>query len=494
MKMTTNHHLYQINTRVFLRRFDTPDKRARLEHIPRSYWESLAEKGIDYIWLMGIWKICESTIEKYCFKEGATLDSFSEALKDLRREDVIGSPFAVDRYEVSPALGTEESIQTVRSVLNELGMKLILDFIPNHFSADSSLIQTDPYIFLSVDPQAFHRDPQTFYRPFENEDRFFAHGRDPFFPAWEDTVQVNYFNRDARQFMLKTLMDLAELCDGVRCDVAMLLFNDVFGNTWKDVLSETKFERPEEEFWKVAVETVKTVRPGFVFIGEIYWDKEWELQQLGVDYTYDKRLTDRLKAGNVKEIREHLLAESDFQKRSVRFLENHDEERAVAAFGERTEAAAIIISTLQGMRFYQDGQFEGKRIRLPVQLGREPAEPLNRELSDFYERLLSIISAPVFKKGEWSLQQTHPAWDGDNTCQNILAWAWKYESEKRLVLVNYSDTLSTCRVTPDVEGYSGQFKLVDLLNNQTYTRSVEEAHHPGIYIELKSYKSHIFAY
>ncbi|MDM8552303.1 alpha-amylase family glycosyl hydrolase [Desulfobacterales bacterium HSG2] len=493
--MTTNHHLYQINTRVFLRRFDTENRKARLDDIPRSYWEHLAEKGFDYIWLMGIWKICESTIEKYCFKEGATRDSFSEALKDFRREDVIGSPFAVDRYEVSPTIGTEESVRNVRSVLNDLGMKLILDFVPNHFSADSSLIQTDPYIFLEAVSDAFIRDPHTFYRPSENDGRTFAHGRDPFFPAWEDTVQVNYFNPDAREFMVNTLMYLTGLCDGVRCDVAMLLLNDVFGNTWKEVLSETGFERPEEEFWKAAVESVKKVTPGFIFIGEVYWDKEWELQQLGLDYTYDKRLTDRLKAGNVKEIRDHLLAETDFQNKSVRFVENHDEERAAAAFGEeRSEAAAIIISTLQGMRFYHDGQFEGKKIRLPVQLGREPVEPLNKGLSDFYEQLLRIINTPVFKKGEWSLLQTHPAWERDVTYPNILAWAWKYESEKRLVLVNYSDAISTCRVNPDVDGYSGQFELVDLLNNQTYTRSVEEARHPGIYIELKSYKSHIFAY
>ncbi len=200
--MTMNPNLYQINTRVWLRRFDTEDKNARLEDVPDSYWENLAEKGTDYVWLMGVWKICESTIEKYCLQEGAIKDSFSEALKDFQNKDVIGSPYAIDQYEVSPRVGTEESLQHVRSVLNNLGMKLILDFVPNHFSADSSLIQTDPYVFLEVSSDFFIRDPHTFYKPLENAERFFAHGRDPFFPAWEDTIQVNYFHPEAREFMI----------------------------------------------------------------------------------------------------------------------------------------------------------------------------------------------------------------------------------------------------------------------------------------------------
>ncbi len=275
----------------------------------------------------------------------------------------------------------------------------------------------------------------------------------------------------------------------------MLDLNNVFKDTWGGVLSETGGEPPEDEFWKVAVESVKAVSPEFIFIGEIYWDKEWELQQLGFDFTYDKKLTDRLRAGYVKNIREHLLAERDFQQKSVRFIENHDEERAVTAFGEeRSEAAAVLISTLQGMRFYHDGQFEGKKIRLPVQLGREPAEPVNERISDFYEKLLHITRHEVFKKGEWSLSEVMPGWDGDSGYENILSWAWRYKSEKRLVVINYADAVSACRIKPDVEGCPDPFELADLLNGQTYLRSVQEASHSGIYIALENYKSHIFAY
>jgi hypothetical protein len=493
--VSVHYNLYEINTRVWLRTFDTENRRATLDDVPDAYWKELAEKGMDYIWLMGVWKICESTIEKYCLKEGPTKDSFRETLKDFQTSDLIGSPYAVDRYEVNPIVGTQESLLKTKSVLNQMGMKLLLDFVPNHFSADSSLVQTDPYIFLEANADFFRRDPYTFYKPLETSERVFAHGRDPFFPAWEDTVQVNYFHPDARRFMIKTLTDLTRLCDGVRCDVAMLMLNDVFKNTWQHLLLETNFKPPADEFWKTAIESVKAVRPDFIFIAEVYWDKEWELQQLGFDYTYDKRLTDRLKEGNIKAVRDHLLAEQDFQTKLLRFLENHDEERAVTAFGEdRSKAAAVITGTLQGMRFYHDGQFEGKRIRVPVQLGRAPEEPINEHIAGFYEKLLNIVNHGIFKKGRWSLLDIFPAYDGDASYHNILGWTWKYQSERRIVLVNYADGISTCRIKPDTDGCPDAFELADILNGETYLRSVQEARDPGIYIELKNYKSHIFAY
>jgi glycosidase len=491
--MTIHHSLYEINTRVWLRRFDTQIRKATLDDVPESYWQNLAASGITHVWLMGIWKTCDSTIAKYCLQEGATKDSFRRALSDYQDKDVIGSPYSVDRYEINPLIGTEQSLANTRTVLNQLGMKLILDFVPNHFSADSSLIQTHPYVFLEADPDFLRRDPITFYKPLPNRSKVFAHGKDPFFPAWEDTIQVNYVKPKARKFMIHTLKTLAKRCDGVRCDVAMLMLNDSFEQTWRHVLGN--YEKPAEEFWKQAIAAIRKEYPEFVFIGEVYWNKEWELQQLGFDYTYDKKLTDRLKTGNAKDIRDHLLADENFQKKSVRFIENHDEDRAVTAFGvKKSQAAAVIISTLPGMRFYYDGQFDGKSVRLPVQLSREPVEPKNQEIFDFYEKLLLITRHDIFRKGQWRLLETLPAYDKDTTFPNILVWLWTYQSEKRLVAVNYADTISTCRIRLDVSRDKKEFALTDMLNDQSYVRLVEEVCGTGLYIELKSYKSHIFAY
>ena len=487
--------LYEINTRVWLRRFDSGDNQAKLDDVPMAYWEGLAQKGINYVWLMGVWKICSSTIEKYCLKEGPVKDSFKTTLRDLQRADIIGSPYAIDRYEVNPLIGNERSILDTRTVLNKLGIKLILDFVPNHFSADSSLIRTDPYVFLQGDFDELSDDSTTFYKPFEDDDRIFAHGRDPFFPAWEDTVQVNYFSPAAREFMMNALMALTRLCDGVRCDMAMLSLNDIFKETWNRIVTKMNDDPPQDEFWTVCIKAVKDAFPDFLFLAEVYWDLEGRLLEMGFDFIYDKKLTDRLYDGSANEIREHLWAADDFQRKSMRFIENHDEQRAVTALGEeKSKAAAVIISTLQGMHFYHDGQFEGRTVKLPVQLGREPLEPVNTNLMQFYKKLLTITSATIFKKGRWLLLEVLPSWDDDPSYQNILSWRWKYAHENCLVIVNYSEAVATCRIKLDVIGYPGQVEIVDVLNEKTYMRSAEDLGRDGLHVVLDAYKSHIFSF
>jgi len=197
----------------------------------------------------------------------------------------------------------------------------------------------------------------------------------------------------------------------------------------------------------------------------------------------------------VDSVRDHLLAEPDYQKRSVRFLENHDETRALAALGkEREKAAAVIMSTIQGMKLYHDGQFEGKKIRLPVQLGREPDEIPVKDLMEFYDKLLSITLQDIFKNGSWLLLNTEPAWEGNNTYKNLLAWQWSYEKQKCAVVINYSDINSACRLKLDISGYPDEFIIKDLLNNESYIRSAEEVYHLGLYVELKAWHNHIFFY
>lgn len=488
--MTKNPSIYEINTRVWLKRFGD---NVKIDEVPDEYWVSLKNKGIDLVWLMGIWKTKPELAKKYCYEDGL-LREYSGALKDWKDEDVIGSPYAIDEYVVNPDLGDEDSLLKLKLRLNEMGMGLVLDFISNHFHAESKTLKEHPEIFLPANDHYYSEDQHTFYKPF-NGSQVFAHGRDPFFPAWQDTVQVNYFSTAAREFMIKMLIKLTRLCDGVRCDMAMLNLNNIFKNTWGGVLENMGFKKPDVEFWQVAIEIVKDVRDDFLLIAEAYWDLEYALQKLGFDYTYDKKLTDRLTNSYPPDIRDHLMADKEYQDKSVRFIENHDEERAFKSFGKnREKAAATIISTLQGMRFYNDGQFEGRRIKLPVQLGREPKETEVKCMVEFYDKLLEITKSKVFKDGEWRLLKTLPAWDGNESYQNILAWLWEYKDEKRLVVVNYSDWHSQCRIKLDVRGYAERVELIDLITGNKYNHNIEEVAHVGAFIELKAYKSHILIY
>lgn len=133
-------------------------------------------------------------------------------------------------------------------------------------------------------------------------------------------------------------------------------------------------------------------------MAEGYWDLEWELQQQGFDFCYDKRLYDRLERENAESVRLHLCAELGYQDKLLRFLENHDEPRAAEVFSqEKEQAAALVTATLPGARLFHEGQFEGRKVRLPVFLGRRPEEPVNEGLEHFYTKLLKAINRPVFR-------------------------------------------------------------------------------------------------
>ena len=139
-------------------------------------------------------------------------------------------------------------------------------------------------------------------------------------------------------------------------------------------------------------------------MAEVYWDLEWTLQQQGFDYTYDKRLYDRLRDGHARPVREHFHAGLDYQNKMARFLENHDEPRAAATFPPGMHQAAAVITFLSpGLRFFHQGQFEGRRKRISPHLRRGPAEPADQHLQQFYDRLLAVLRQPVVREGQWQL-------------------------------------------------------------------------------------------
>src|SRR6185295_19119977 len=221
------------------------------------------------------------------------------------------------------------------------------------------------------------------------------------------TLQLNYGNPELQQAMIGELESIAGQCDGVRCDMAMLVLPDVFERTW-GIRADL--------FWPKATERVRRKVPGFCFMAEVYWDMEWTLQQQGFNYAYDKRLYDRLRDHHARPVREHFLAGLDFQNKLARFLENHDEPRAAATFPPGIhEAAAVVTFLSPGLRFFHQGQFEGRHKRISPHLGRGPCEWTDEGIKAFYERLLAILKQQVLRDGSWQLLECQPAWEGNWT-------------------------------------------------------------------------------
>ena len=133
------------------------------------------------------------------------------------------------RYVVDEHLGGPQGLDTARSMLRERGLRLVLDFVPNHVAPDHPWVFEHPEYFIRGDKEDLERDPASF---FEVRGNVFACGRDPYFPAWPDVLQLNAFEPGLRQAVIGTISEIAEQCDGIRCDMAMLMLNNIFERTW----------------------------------------------------------------------------------------------------------------------------------------------------------------------------------------------------------------------------------------------------------------------
>jgi hypothetical protein len=435
---------------------------------------------------MGVWERSLAGIRMALANEGLMAD-FRRALPDLEPADIVGSPYCVRRYVVDSHVGGPEGLATARGMLRERGLRLILDFVPNHVAPDHPWVLEHPGYFIRGIGDDLKTDPASFLEVGGN---VYACGRDPYFPAWPDVVQLNAFDDGLRRAARDTVASIAEQCDGIRCDMAMLLLNAVFERTW----GSRARDRPQADYWREVIPSIKDRWPEFLFIAEAYWDLEWELQQQGFDYCYDKRLYDRLEHGDAEAVRLHLLADLAYQQRLVRFIENHDEPRAAATFSpEKSRAAAVVALTLPGARLLHEGQTEGLRVRLPVFLGRRSEEPVDADLVAFYRRLLTALMSPAFRDGRWQLCE-RSGWPDNQSCMNLVAWCWRREEERCVIVVNLSDARSQARVRIPWDNVAGRsWRLTDALLGAEFGRDGDEMSGIGLYVELEGWASHLLS-
>lgn len=479
--------LYQINTRVWLTELSQGLGRpATLDDVPDAELDRWRDRGFDWIWFLSVWLTGEKS-RRVSRTEPGWRKEFSETLPDLKEDDIGGSGFAIKGYTVHPDLGGEEALARLRERLKKRGLKLMLDFVPNHMGLDHPWIDEHPDYFIPGTEAELKAAPQNYTKTKTNRgEEIFAYGRDPYFAGWPDTLQLNYANPATQDAMIGELVNIARHCDGVRCDMAMLVLPDIFERTWG---------RRSPLFWPKATQTVRSQHPGFCFMAEVYWDMEWTLQQQGFDYAYDKRLYDRLREGHSRPVREHLMAEMGYQNKLARFLENHDEPRASATFElNRHQAAAIITFLSPGLRFFHQGQFEGRKKRISPHLIRGPAEPVDSDLRSFYDKLLAVLRRSETREGRWQLLECRPAGDGNGSWDNVLSYAWEGAADQKLlVVVNNSPTQSQCLIPLPLAGLAGQgVRLQDTMGPSCYDREGDDLLTRGHYLDLPPWGFHVF--
>lgn len=479
--------LFQLDTRIRLTELSRSiGRRATLDDVPDAEIARWAAQGFDWIWLLGVWQT-GAAARQVSRSNPAWRREFEATLPDLVDDDIGGSGFAIAAYTVHRDLGGDAALERLRGRMRRQGLRLMLDFVPNHVAPDHPWVAAHPDRFVQGSEDDLARAPQNWCRiETPSGPKVFAHGRDPYFDGWPDTLQLDYANPAVVQAMTHELLGIAARCDGLRCDMAMLLLPEVFERTWG---------RRAEPFWPYAIAAVKRRHPGFEFVAEVYWDLEWTLQQQGFDHTYDKRLYDRLIGGSARPVREHLGAGLDYQDRLVRFLENHDEPRAAATFaGDRHAAAALVAYSTPGLRLFHQGQFEGRRVHVSPHLVRARDEPVDAGIAAFYARLLAALKHPLLRDGRWSLLRCLPAWDGNPTDDDFVAWAWVDVGPTWLCgAVNHSAHASQCFVRlPAVPLGGAVHRFIDLLGGVAYDRQGDDLAVRGLYLDLPAWGGHLF--
>ncbi|HTG17338.1 MAG TPA: alpha-amylase family glycosyl hydrolase, partial [Blastocatellia bacterium] len=322
--------IYEINTRLHGHTFDD---------VTDSELVKLAGLGFDSVWLMGVWQISAG----------------ARRISKLVSDDFEGSPYAVPIYKFNRELGGKRGFQSLVERAHKLGLAVIVDFVSNHMALDSPWIKKHPEFFVRSDTRVRKQSTSDYFLHKSGE--VIAFGRDPYFPPWHDTAQLDYTNEALRTQMIDELKWISRFADGVRCDMAMLVLRDYVRQQWYPLASDEVFNaRMPEEFWDAAVTAVKAEKPDFKFIAEAYWDKEQKLRELGFDLTYEKKLYDSLVARDAGRAAERLSLDLQSLRASLYFIENHDEPRAASVFSTAVNlASAALILALPGSVLVHEG-------------------------------------------------------------------------------------------------------------------------------------------
>ena len=375
--------VYELNVRTWATaRAAELGRSVTLDDFDNRRLDDLVEEGFTWIYLLGVWPTGPLAVA--ASRQDEHLRHYlSQVLSDFVDEDISGSVFAPMSYACDAALGGDAALARFRDRARAAGLLLMLDFVPNQVGLDHPWIAEHPDWFVPGTDDLLWSDPLAYVKL---HGRVFAHGRDPFFPPWRATVQIDYANVQAQDAMIREASSIAGRCDALRCDVAMLLLPDVFEHTWR---------RPMMPFWKRCLDHVRAEHPGTLFMAEVYWNREWDLQQLGFDFTYDKILYDRLRDRDVEAVRAHLRAAMDYQNHCVRFLENHEEARAATVIPDPAQhrAAMTITAMVPGMLLCHDGQEEGRRLHCSLHARRRPDELGSEEHAQAFREILPAARA-----------------------------------------------------------------------------------------------------
>jgi glycosidase len=524
----------------------------RLDEIPNEELSTLAHRGLNSLWLIGVWERSRAskTIKQLC---GNT--------------DAVASAYSLYDYRIAEDLGGEPAYINLRDRAYHHGIRLASDMVPNHMGIDSPWVVEHPEWFISrweppypaysfngpdlsndgrveikIEDHYFEQtDAAVVFRRRDKssgETRYIYHGNDGTSFPWNDTAQLDYLNPAVREQVIQTILYVARLFPVIRFDAAMTLAKRHFHRLWfpgpgssgaipsraEYSMDDAQFNQlMPQEFWREVVDRVAAEVPGTLLLAEAFWLMEgYFVRTLGMHRVYNSAfmnmLRDEENAKYRSVIKNTLEFDPDIMKRYVNFMSNPDERTAIDQFGtgDKCFGVAVLMSTLPGLPMFGHGQVEGftEKYGMEYQRPRYDERP-NQWLVERHEREI----APLLKK-RWLFAESgnfllydffEPSGSVD---ENVYAYSNRNGNERALVVYNnrYSTTHGTIdfsaayadktagqlrqrrlREGLEVTGDHGVILAwQDSLTGLHYLRRANVLAERGLTLDLHAYQCHVF--
>jgi glycosidase len=525
---------------------------SRLDQIPDAELATLAARGLNSLWLIGVWERSRAskTIKQLC-----------------GNQDAVASAYSLFDYRIAEDLGGEGAYINLRDRCYHHGVRLASDMVPNHMGIDSPWVIEHPDWFISRQDPPYpaysfngpdlshdgrveikiedHYFDQTdaavvFKRRdrYSGETRYIYHGNDGTSFPWNDTAQLDYLNPAVREQVIQTILHVARLFPVIRFDAAMTLAKMHIQRLWFPApgdsgaipsraeygMSRAEFNRiMPHEFWREVVDRVAAEVPGTLLLAEAFWMLEgYFVRTLGMHRVYNSAfmimLRDEDNAKYRSVIKNTLEFDPDIMKRYVNFMSNPDERTAIDQFGtgDKSFGVAAMMSTLPGLPMFGHGQIEGftEKYGMEYQRPRYDETPAPW-LVERHEREI----APLLKR-RWLFAESSNFLmydfyqDGGRVDENVFAYSNRNGGERALVV--YNNRYATTRGTIDFSaayadkragqlrqqrlreglGLGGDWGAIlafrDSLTNLEYLRRAGQLFDNGLTLDLHAYQCHVF--
>jgi len=524
----------------------------RLDEIPDEELAVLSRRGMNSLWLIGIWERSRAskTIKQLC-----------------GNQDAVASAYSLFDYAIAEDLGGEAAYIHLRDRAYHHGIRLASDMVPNHMGIDSPWVVEHPDWFMSrpeppypaysfngpdlsqdgrveikIEDHYFEQsDAAVVFRRRDRqsgETRYIYHGNDGTSYPWNDTAQLDYLNPAVREQVIQTILHVARLFPVIRFDAAMTLAKRHFHRLWfpgpgtsgaipsraEYGMSQAEFDRcMPHEFWREVVDRVAAEVPGTLLLAEAFWLMEgYFVRTLGMHRVYNSAfmvmLRDEDNAKYRSVIKNTIEFDPDILKRYVNFMSNPDERTAIDQFGkgDKCFGVAAMMATLPGLPMFGHGQIEGftEKYGMEYQRPRYEENPdtwmverHEREIAPLLKRRWLFAESGSFRLYDFFL-------DSGTVDENVFAYSNRSGNERALVVFNnrYNTTRGTIdwsaayadkgagqlrqqRIREGL-GLSGDSSVTlawrDSLTGLEYLRRASDLAERGLTLELHAYQCHVF--